>query len=47
MGIIKKVIEKNMFFGAKAKGRTGDLPPLTRERGNEGVRPVNQTKSTF
>ena len=26
------------------EGRTGKLPPLTRERGNEGERPVNQTK---
>ena len=24
------------------EGRTGDLPPLTWERGNEGVRPVNR-----
>jgi hypothetical protein len=35
MGIIKKVIEKNMFF----------IPLSHRERGNEGERPVNQNYS--
>ena len=48
MGIIKKVIGKNMFFGAKAEVFTlSYLPPLTWERGNEGERPVNQTKPTL
>jgi hypothetical protein len=56
MGIIKKVIEKNMFFGAKAELFTlalqmrnilNDLPPLTSGEGERGgeVGKTNFTKS--
>jgi hypothetical protein len=36
MGIIKKVLEKSMFFGAKTELFCIPLSP--RERGTEGVR---------
>ena len=47
MGLIKKVIEKDMFFGAKAE--LFNLPPPTPgegERGGEAVKPNQFLKLT-